>query len=75
MKVDERFHCFGCRADGDVIDFTARLFDISLKAAAEKLVTDFNISCDGQTPKQSRPKASLVTAKRSLMQRIKTIRT
>ena len=25
MKVDKRFHCFGCQADGDVIDFTARL--------------------------------------------------
>lgn len=21
MKVDRRFHCFGCQADGDVIDF------------------------------------------------------
>ena len=21
MKVDKRFHCFGCGADGDVIDF------------------------------------------------------
>ena len=24
MKIDHRFHCFGCQADGDVIDFTAR---------------------------------------------------
>ena len=24
MKLDERFHCFGCREDGDVIDFTAK---------------------------------------------------
>ena len=23
MKVDQRFHCFGCGEDGDVIDFTA----------------------------------------------------
>ena len=43
MKVDERYHCFGCGADGDVIDFTARLFDLSLKEAAEKLAADFNI--------------------------------
>ena len=28
MKVDQRFHCFGCGADGDVIDFTAKLFDL-----------------------------------------------
>lgn len=31
MKVDTRFHCFGCGADGDVIDFTARLYDLSPK--------------------------------------------
>ncbi|MFQ9660859.1 MAG: hypothetical protein ACLR0M_03860 [[Clostridium] symbiosum] len=24
MKVDRRFHCFGCQADGDVIDFASR---------------------------------------------------
>ena len=37
MKVDQRFHCFGCGEDGDVIDFTAKLFDLSSKEAAEKL--------------------------------------
>ena len=37
MKVDTRFHCFGCGADGDVIDFTSRLYDLSPKEAAEKL--------------------------------------
>lgn len=31
MKVDRRFHCFGCQADGDVIDFTARLFGLNKK--------------------------------------------
>ena len=29
MKVDKRFHCFGCQADGDVIDFTRRFFRLS----------------------------------------------
>ena len=33
MKVDQRFHCFGCGEDGDVIDFTAKLFDLSPKEA------------------------------------------
>ena len=37
MKVDKRFHCFGCQADGDVISFTARLFNLSQKDAAIKL--------------------------------------
>ena len=44
MKVDDRFYCFGCHASGDVIDFTARLFGISLKDAAEKLAGDFGIN-------------------------------
>ena len=41
MKLDERFHCFGCGEDGDVIDFTAKFFNLSLPEAAEKLVKDF----------------------------------
>ena len=41
MKLDERFHCFGCGEDGDVIDFTAKYFNLSLKEAAEKLFADF----------------------------------
>ena len=37
LKVDKRFHCFSCAADGDVIDFTARLHGLSAKSAALKL--------------------------------------
>lgn len=43
MKVDKRFHCFGCGADGDVIDFTEQLYGIDAKSAAEKLAADFQI--------------------------------
>lgn len=46
MKVDQRFHCFGCQADGDVIDFTAKLFGLSVKEAALKLAADFGVSYD-----------------------------
>ena len=47
LKMNEDyFFCFGCGASGDVIDFTARLFGISLKDAAEKLTADFGISAD-----------------------------
>ena len=49
MKVDKRFHCFGCQADGDVIEFTSRLFDCSKKAAALKLASDFGIQIDGHS--------------------------
>ena len=50
MKVDTRFHCFGCGADGDVIDFTARLYGLSPKEAAEKLAQDFGLAYDSKAP-------------------------
>ena len=57
MKVDRRFHCFGCQADGDVIDFTARLFGLNKKEAALKLAEDFSVSFDakGHDPPCRRP--------------------
>ena len=54
MKVDQRFHCFGCGEDGDVIDFTAKLFDLSTKEAAEKLAQDFGLIYDSQAPPRRR---------------------
>ena len=36
MKLDKRFHCFGCGADGDVIDFVAALYGLGKKEAAGK---------------------------------------
>ena len=46
MKVDQRFHCFGCQEDGDVIDFVGKLFGLGPKAAAEKLAADFGVCYD-----------------------------
>ena len=38
MKLNEDyFYCFGCGVHGDVIDFVARLFDLSNYEAAQKL--------------------------------------
>ena len=56
MKVDERFHCFGCQADGDVISFASRLFDLSPREAALKLASDFGIAQNEpeQAPARSR---------------------
>ena len=50
MKVDSRFHCFGCGVDGDEIDFTAKMFQLSLRQAAEKLASDFGLSATGTFP-------------------------
>ncbi|MDO5544337.1 MAG: CHC2 zinc finger domain-containing protein [Eubacteriales bacterium] len=49
LKLDERFYCFGCHASGDVIDFTAKLFGISPKDAAQKLAEDFGITSRSPT--------------------------
>lgn len=43
MKVDHRFHCFGCQEDGDVIDFVGKLFSLKPLEAATKLADDFHI--------------------------------
>lgn len=43
MKVDRRFYCFSCGAQGDSIDFVSQYFGIGLKEAAEKLLNDFGI--------------------------------
>lgn len=48
MKVDSRYYCFGCGVTGDVIDFTAQLFGLSLKEAALKLAEDFGIHISGE---------------------------
>lgn len=48
MKVDRRFHCFGCQADGDVIDLVARLYGMTLNEAARKLVIDFSVKYDSR---------------------------
>ena len=38
------FFCFGCGATGDVIDFAARLFDLSSYEAAQKLASDLGLT-------------------------------
>ena len=58
MKVDKRFHCFGCGADGDVIDFVSRLYGISSLEAAQKTASDFGISYD-RNPKKVTPNKAI----------------
>ena len=49
LKLNEDyFFCFGCGASGDVIDFTAKLFGVSLKDAVTKLAADFGVSEDAR---------------------------
>ena len=58
MKLDRRFHCFGCQADGDVIDFTALLFETNALDAVRKLAVEFGV--DGSECGQAYPLESRV---------------
>ena len=55
MKVDKRFHCFGCQEDGDVIDFVAKLYGLNSLGAAVKLAADFGIDYDSKGRASPRP--------------------
>ena len=46
LKLSRGFYCFGCSAQGDVITFVSRLFEISPGEAAQKLSVDFGILVD-----------------------------
>lgn len=66
IKLDRRFHCFGCQADGDVITFTAQLFNLSPREAAEKLTTDFGVPYEGRSrdsPEQRRAQKASIAAR------------
>ena len=55
MKLDRRFHCFGCQADGDAVDFVSRLFELPIKDAAMKLADDLGIVYDNRQKPTVKP--------------------
>uniref|UniRef100_UPI00261C8086 CHC2 zinc finger domain-containing protein n=1 Tax=Faecalibaculum rodentium TaxID=1702221 RepID=UPI00261C8086 len=61
MKVDKRFHCFGCQEDGDVIDFVGKMFGLSPKRAAEKLAADFGVRYEGLQTWQPQRRPSVIS--------------
>ena len=64
---DDYYHCFGCGASGDVIDFVARLFKIGNKEAAEKLAVDFGIGFD-RSARKSIPKKRPISISKQIAQ-------
>ena len=51
---DDHYHCFACGEHGDVIDLTAKLFDLRLYDAARKLASDFHLALDKPLPEAIR---------------------
>ena len=70
MKVDKRFHCFGCQADGDVITFTSRLFNLPPREAAQKLAVDFGIQYDERQPVRPVRKAYEISPEELMERRV-----
>lgn len=64
MRIDQNFICFGCQEKGDVIDFAAKLFNLSKYEAAQKLIADFQLSITTETAGASEPKRGLPVAKK-----------
>lgn len=67
LKLDQRYYCFGCGATGDVIDFTARLLNVSNYNAAQILAEKFGIQPESQTVIE--PKIKPAASLRNLEQR------
>ena len=65
MKVDKRFHCFGCNADGDVISFVQLMFNLNAKEAAIKIIEDFRLGIDtGRKETESEKNERIQTSKK-----------
>ena len=78
MKVDKRFYCFSCGEKGDVIDFEVKLYGLSSKNAAEKIVSDFGLSSedDSKVKEYKRQKSEqqiFTEKKRALVQSLSTL--
>ena len=66
---DDHYHCYACGEHGDVIDFTAKLFDLKLYEAAKKLAYDFGITQDKPPDKATLEKLN----KKSEAQRLREL--
>ena len=64
---DDHYHCYACGEHGDVIDFTAKLYGLSLYDAAKKLAYDFGITQDKPPTKEMQEKLN----KKSEAQRLR----
>ena len=66
---DDHYHCYACGEHGDVIDFTAKLYGLSMHDAAKKLAYDFGITQDKPPDKAMQEKLN----KKSEAQRLREL--
>ena len=53
------FHCFGCGANGSVIDFVMRLFDLNFRQAVLRINADFHLGLTASKPDRASRSAAL----------------
>ena len=66
---DDHYYCYACGEHGDVIDFTSKLYGLSLYDAAKKLAYDFGIIQDKPLNKSTLEKLN----KKSEAQRLREL--
>ena len=63
---DDHYHCFACGEHGDVIELTAKLFDLRRYDAARKLASDFHLAPAKPLPEAIRRKTEHQTRAQQL---------
>ncbi len=66
--ADDHYYCYACGAYGDVIDFAANFFGLTLYEAAQRLVADFGIDTDRPPTKAILEKCRQKTQAQQLME-------
>jgi DNA primase len=59
----KKFHCYGCKEEGDIIDFVRKMHGCSLPEAAAYLSETFGVSAENHSPEQ---RAALAEKKKLL---------
>lgn len=56
---ENKFHCFGCGADGDIFSFVQKIFNIDFKQAMLRINEDFHLGLelDGKITPEARKEA------------------
>lgn len=49
-KENKRYHCFGCGADGNVIDFVMTYFKLDFSQAMARIDYDFSVGISSENP-------------------------
>ena len=67
---DVRFHCFGCGAHGDLVDFVSKLYRLNKMAAISKINNDFKLNLPINRKITNKEKNEIEKTEAAIKQRI-----